>query len=78
MGATLVSVESGTFTLQSPAHSGCTVRRFPAGTGVVVPAGQVHRGRNTGQTPLRMLVTYVGLPDGGEPEVSAKRPRGCR
>lgn len=78
LGATLVSVRSGTFTLQAPTRSGCPTRHYRAGTGVVVPARQVHRGRNTGSGPVRLLVTYVGLPRGAAPEEPARPPANCR
>lgn len=78
LGATLVSVRSGVFTLQSATPSGCLTKRYRSGTGVVVPTREVHRGRNTGKDPVRLLVTYAGIPAGAEPEEGVNPPASCR
>ena len=70
-------VQSGTLTLYDSADRSCTPQRFTAGHGFVERRNHVHLARNEGTTPVVVLVTYLGLKHGVNPDVPAKSPGNC-
>ena len=75
--AVVVVVKSGTLTLYDSADRSCTPQRYPAGQGFVERAHHVHLARNEGHTPAVVLVTYLGLKHGVNPDVPAPSPGNC-
>jgi quercetin dioxygenase-like cupin family protein len=76
--AVVAIVQSGTLTLYDSADPTCTPQRFSAGHGFTERRGHVHLARNEGRKPAVVLVTYLGLKHGVNPDVPAKRPGNCR
>ena len=70
-------VTSGTLSLYDSADPSCTAHRYSAGHGFTEQAGHVHLARNEGHKPVVVLVTYVGLKHGVNPDVPAPRPGNC-
>jgi quercetin dioxygenase-like cupin family protein len=73
----VATVTAGTLSLYDSADPTCTATRYPAGTGFTEQAGHVHLARNEGRKPVVVLVTYLGLPHGVNPDVPAPRPGNC-
>ena len=70
-------VKSGTLTLYDSADRTCTPTRYSAGQGFTERAGHVHLARNEGHKPVVVLVTYLGLKHGVNPDVPSPRPGNC-
>ncbi len=70
-------VKSGTLTLYDSADRTCTPKRYSAGQGFTERAGHVHLARNETQKPAVVLVTYLGLKHGVNPDVPTPSPGNC-
>jgi len=70
-------VKSGTVSLYDSADPTCTAKRYPAGTGFIEQPGHVHLARNEGHRPALVVVTYLGLKHGVNPDVPAPKPGNC-
>jgi quercetin dioxygenase-like cupin family protein len=75
--ATVVVVKSGTLTLYDSADATCTPQRIKPGHGFVEQPDHVHLARNEGRTRAVVIVTYLGLKHGTNPDVPAPRPGNC-
>ena len=75
--AVVVVVKSGTLTLYDSADRSCTPQRYSAGQGFTERPHHVHLARNEGRNPAVVLVTYLGLKHGANPDVSAPSPGNC-
>jgi quercetin dioxygenase-like cupin family protein len=75
--AVVAIVKSGTLSLYDSADPTCTAHRFSAGHGFTEQPGHVHLARNEGHKPVVVLVTYLGLKHGVNPDVPAARPGNC-
>jgi quercetin dioxygenase-like cupin family protein len=75
--AVVVAVKSGTLTLYDSADRTCTARRYSAGQGFTESPHHVHLARNEGRIPAVVLVTYLGLKHGVNPDVPAPSPGNC-
>ena len=75
--AVVALVRSGTLTLYDGSDPSCTPHRYSAGHGFTEPANHVHLARNEGRKAVVVLVTYLGLPHGVNPDVPAARPGNC-
>jgi quercetin dioxygenase-like cupin family protein len=75
--AVVVVVKSGTLTLYDSADRTCSPHRYSAGHGFVEHRNHVHLARNEGRRPVVVLVTYLGLKHGVNPDVPAARPGNC-
>lgn len=75
--AAVVVVKSGTLTLYDSADQACTPRRYSGGQGFVEDRNHVHLARNEGQKKVVVLVTYLGLKHGVNPDVPAANPGNC-
>jgi quercetin dioxygenase-like cupin family protein len=75
--AVVAIVRSGTLTLYDGSDPSCTPHRYSAGHGFTEPANHVHLARNEGRRAVVVLVTYVGLPHGVNPDVPAASPGNC-
>jgi quercetin dioxygenase-like cupin family protein len=70
-------VKSGTLTLYDSADQSCTPQRYSAGQGFVEHRHHVHLARNEGNKRVVVLVTYLGLKHGVNPDVPANNPGNC-
>jgi quercetin dioxygenase-like cupin family protein len=70
-------VKSGTLSLYDSADRTCTPTRYSAGQGFTERAGHVHLARNETHKPVVVLVTYLGLKHGVNPDVPSPRPGSC-
>ena len=70
-------VQSGTLTLYDSADPTCTPDRYSAGQGFTEQPDHVHLARNEGRKPVVVLVTYLGLKHGVNPDVPAAKPDHC-
>jgi quercetin dioxygenase-like cupin family protein len=70
-------VTSGTLSLYDSADPTCTAHRYSAGQGFTERADHVHLARNEGHKPVVVLVTYLGLKHGVNPDVPAASPGNC-
>ena len=70
-------VKSGTLTLYDGADRTCTPHRYAAGQGFTEQPHHVHLARNEGDTKAVVLVTYLGLEHGVNPDLPAKAPGNC-
>ena len=70
-------VKSGTLTLYDSADPSCTPQRYSAGQGFVEQRNHVHLARNEGNKRVVVLVTYLGLKHGVNPDVPAESPGNC-
>ena len=70
-------VKSGTLSLYDSADRTCTPTRYSAGQGFTERAGHVHLARNETHKPVVVLVTYLGLKHGVNPDVPSPRPGNC-
>jgi quercetin dioxygenase-like cupin family protein len=75
--AVVVVVKSGTLTLYDSADRTCTPQRYHAGQGFTEKPHHVHLARNEGRTKAVVLVTYLGLKHGVNPDVPAPSPGNC-
>jgi quercetin dioxygenase-like cupin family protein len=75
--AVAVVVKSGTLTLYDSADRTCTPQRYSAGQGFTERPHHVHLARNEGREPAVVLVTYLGLKHGVNPDVPAPSPGNC-
>jgi quercetin dioxygenase-like cupin family protein len=75
--AVVVVVKSGTLTLYDSADRSCTPQRYSAGQGFTERPHHVHLARNEGREPAVVLVTYLGLKHGVNPDVPAPTPGNC-
>ncbi len=75
--AVVVVVKSGTLTLYDSVDRTCTPQRFSAGQGFTERPHHVHLARNEGSHPAVVLVTYLGLRHGINPDVPAPSPGNC-
>jgi quercetin dioxygenase-like cupin family protein len=75
--AVVATVTSGTLSLYDSADPTCKAQRYSAGKGFVEQPGHVHLARNEGRKPVVVLVTYLGLKHGVNPDVPAARPGNC-
>lgn len=75
--AAVVAVESGKLTLYDGADRTCTPKRYSAGQGFTEQPNHVHLARNEGREQVTVLVTYLGLEHGVNPDVPAKSPGNC-
>jgi quercetin dioxygenase-like cupin family protein len=73
----VVVVKSGTLTLYDSADRTCSPQRISAGQGFVEQRNHVHLARNEGRKQVVVLVTYLGLKHGVNPDVPAKSPGNC-
>ena len=73
-GKTLVTVQSGTFTVY---HDNCHAHMYGPGDAFVELPSSVHVGRNeTGET-VKLGVVFFGVPIGGSPRIDQPQPDGC-
>lgn len=70
-------VKTGTLTLYDGADPTCTPQRYAAGQGFIEHPHHVHLARNEGRTKVVVLVTYLGLKHGVNPDVPAANPGHC-
>ena len=70
-------VTSGTLTLYDGAGRTCTPHRYAAGQGFTEQPDHVHLARNEGRNSVVVLVTYLGLKHGVNPDVPASSPGNC-
>jgi quercetin dioxygenase-like cupin family protein len=70
-------VTSGTLTLYDGAARTCTPHRYAAGQGFTEQPDHVHMARNEGRKTVVLLVTYLGLKHGVNPDVPAASPGNC-
>jgi quercetin dioxygenase-like cupin family protein len=70
-------VKSGTLTLYDSADPSCSPQRYSAGQGFVEQRNHVHLARNEGKKRVVVLVTYLGLKHGVNPDVPAESPGNC-
>ncbi len=75
--AVVVVVRSGTLTLYDSTDARCTPQRVPAGRGFTEQPDHVHLARNETHQTVTVLVTYLGLEHGVDPDVPAPRPGNC-
>jgi quercetin dioxygenase-like cupin family protein len=75
--AVVAMVTSGTLSLYDSADPTCTAHRYSAGEGFTEQPGHVHLARNEGRKPVVVLVTYLGLKHGVNPDVPAAKPGNC-
>jgi quercetin dioxygenase-like cupin family protein len=75
--AVAVVVKSGTLTLYDSADRACKPQRYSAGQGFVERRNHVHLARNEGAKPVVVIVTYLGLKHGVNPDVPARSPGNC-
>jgi quercetin dioxygenase-like cupin family protein len=76
-GPTYVLVTQGTDTLYEANDPTCTAHRYPAGSGFVELAGDVHISRNEGTTPTVLLVTFLNVSVNGAFRFDAPTPGNC-
>ena len=74
-GATVILVQSGTFTFY--AATDCTAQSFAAGQGVVEAGGGVQLARNEGTVPQVLYVAYFDVPVGGAFRIDEPEPSTC-
>ena len=75
--AVAVVVQTGTLTLYDSADAQCTPQRIGAGRGFVEQPDHVHLARNETRHTVTVLVTYLGLDHGVNPDVPASPPGNC-
>jgi hypothetical protein len=75
--AAVVVVKGGTLTLYDGADATCTPQRIEAEHGFVEQAGHVYLARNESHSPVDIVVTYLGLERGVDPDVPSTGPGGC-
>ena len=73
-GKTLVTVQSGTFTVY---HDNCRSRTYGPGDAFVELPPSVHVGRNETGDTVTLGVVFFGVPIGGNPRIDQPQPHGC-
>ena len=73
-GKTLVTVQSGTFTVY---HDTCRATTYGPGDAFVELPSSVHIGRNETGESVQLGVVYFGVPIGGSPRIDQPQPDGC-
>ena len=73
-GKTLVTVQSGTFTVY---HDNCRAHTFGPGDAFVELPSSVHVGRNETGDTVKLGVVFFGVPIGGSPRIDHPQPDGC-
>jgi quercetin dioxygenase-like cupin family protein len=75
-GAEAAIVTAGTLTFFNGDDPDCAPREFSAGQ-VVTGPGHVHQGKNLGNEPVEIVVTYFDVPSGSPAATPAQRPAHC-
>jgi len=70
-------IQTGTLTLYDGSDPTCTPQRFSAGQGFTEQRHHVHLARNEGTSDVVVLVTYLGLRHGVNPDVPVASPGNC-
>jgi quercetin dioxygenase-like cupin family protein len=73
-GKTLVTVQSGTFTVY---HDNCRKHRYGPGDAFVELPPSVHVGRNETDGTVKLGVVFFRVPIGGSPRIDHQQPDGC-
>ena len=73
-GKTLVTVQSGTFTVY---HDNCRAHTYGPGDAFVELPSSVHVGRNETDGTVKLGVVFFGVPIGGSPRIDHPQPEGC-
>lgn len=73
-GKTLVTVQSGTFTVY---HDNCRKFTYGPGDAFVELPSSVHIGRNETDGDVQLGVVYFNVPIGGSPRIDQPQPDGC-
>jgi len=73
-GKTLVTVQSGTFTIY---HDDCSSHTYGPGDAFVELPSSVHVGRNETDGTVKLGVVFFGVPLGGLPRIDQPQPDGC-
>ena len=73
-GKTLVTVQSGTFTVY---HDNCRSRTYEPGDAFVERSSSVHVGRNETDGTVKLGVVFFNVPIGGSPRIDQPQPYGC-
>ena len=73
-GKTLVTVQSGTFTVY---HDDCHSHTYQAGEAFVELPSSVHVGRNETGENVQLGVVFFGVPIGGSPRIDQPQPDDC-
>jgi quercetin dioxygenase-like cupin family protein len=73
-GKTLVTVQSGTFTVY---HDNCRSYTYGPGDAFVELPSSVHIGRNETDGNVQLGVVYLNVPIGGSPRIDQPQPDGC-
>jgi quercetin dioxygenase-like cupin family protein len=73
-GKTLVTVQSGTFTVY---HDNCDAMTYGPGDAFVELPSSVHVGRNETDGNVQLGVVYFDVPIGGSPRIDQPQPDGC-
>ena len=73
-GKTLVTVQSGTFTVY---HDNCHAHVYEAGDAFIELPSSVHVGRNETGGTVQLGVVFTNVPIGGSPRIDQAQPAGC-
>jgi quercetin dioxygenase-like cupin family protein len=73
-GKTLVTVQSGTFTVY---HDDCHAHTYGPGDAFVELPSSVHVGRNETDGTVQVGVVFFGVPIGGSTRIDQPQPDGC-
>ena len=73
-GKTLVTVQSGTFTVY---HDKCDATTYGPGDAFVELPSSVHIGRNETDANVQLGVVYFDVPIDGSPRIDQPQPDGC-
>jgi quercetin dioxygenase-like cupin family protein len=73
-GKTLVTVQSGTFTVY---HDNCRSHTYGPGDAFVERPSSVHVGRNETSDTVKLGVVFFNVPIGGSPRIDQPQPYGC-
>ena len=73
-GKTLVTVQSGTFTVY---HDNCHAMTYGPGDAFVELPSSVHIGRNETGGTVQLGVVFFDVPIGGSPRIDQPQPDGC-
>jgi quercetin dioxygenase-like cupin family protein len=73
-GKTLVTVQSGTFTVY---HDNCRSHTYGPGDAFVEIPSSVHVGRNETDDPVELGVVFFSVPIGGSPRIDQPQPDSC-
>ena len=75
--AVAVAIISGTLSLYDSSDPNCAAQPVKAGQGFVESVNHVHLARNDGKTPVHLMVTYLGVPQGKSLDAPAAQPAQC-